>query len=241
MYTVHEVMKKTGVSIRALHHYDEIGLLKPARVTDAGYRLYDEEAILRLSEILFYKEIGFSLSEIKNILNSPDYDRKEALNQQIRLLEIKLERAGQVLNLARKMRDEGEMHMSFDAFDTKKEDAYRQEVKNRWGETEAYKAYEKKEKAGADFRDAGGRLMEMMASFGEIRHLSPSCAEAKEKVKALQKFISDHFYPCTDEILSGLGEMYVSDERFKKNIDTAGGEGTAEFVRSAIRAQIRNE
>ncbi len=92
MLTVNEVSKLTGVSVRSLHHYDAIGLLKPAKVTEAGYRLYSDDELARLQNILLFRELQFPLKQIRTILDSPDFDRREALAQQIRLLELQLAR-----------------------------------------------------------------------------------------------------------------------------------------------------
>ena len=101
MMTVHEVSTRTGVSIRALHHYDKIGLLPATEVTAAGYRLYDDTALERLQYILLFKELEFSLKDIRDILDSADFDQEKALEQQIHLLELKKERLDSLLNLAR--------------------------------------------------------------------------------------------------------------------------------------------
>ena len=119
--------------------------------------------------------------------------------------------------------------MDFKAFDTKKIDQYAAEAKAKWGKTEAYREYEQRGK-----QDAGDALMAVFAKIGEIRHLDPASGEAQAMVKALQDFITGNYYTCTKQILQGLGQMYVADERFKENIDRAGGAGTAAFVARAI-------
>ena len=100
MMTVHEVSELTGVSVRALHHYDQIGLLRPTRVSEAGYRLYGGEALERLQVILLFRELEFPLKEIKRILDSPDFERGRALEQQIALLEMKKEHLENLIDLA---------------------------------------------------------------------------------------------------------------------------------------------
>ena len=109
--------------------------------------------------------------------------------------------------------------------------AYENEARERWGNTQAYAEYAAK---GAGFPAKAREMMEIFAEIGKIRHLSPDEAPVQEKIAALKAFITDHFYTCTDEILFGLGQMYVSDDRFRENIDHAGGSGTAEFVKRAI-------
>ncbi len=236
MRTVNEVSKITGVSVRTLHHYDAIGLLKPTRVTEAGYRMYDDTAINRLQSILLFRELQFPLKEIKAILDNPNFEPMEALTQQIELLELQYKHIGELISFAREIKDKGVTTMSFEVFDKSEIEQYKAEAKVKWGDTQAYKDYEQKTAAQFDlkYHEIASQLMTMFTEIGTLRHLSPSANEVQEKIAALQKFITDNYYLCTDEILNGLGQMYVCDERFKKNIDKAGGDGTAEFVRQAI-------
>ena len=127
MQTVHEVSRLTGISVRALHHYDAIGLLKPSRVTEAGYRLYDGAALRRLQNILFFRELQFPLKEIKAILDNPEFDPKEALDQQIRLLELQRTRIDRLISLAREAQKGGTDQMNFQAFQKTEYDRYAQE------------------------------------------------------------------------------------------------------------------
>ena len=117
MMTVNEVSKLTGVSIRALQYYDKIGLLHPAEYTEAGYRLYDDTALERLQQILLFRELEFSLKEIQSILQSPDFDRDRALDQQICLLTLKKEHIENLITFARGLKQVGGMNMDFSAFD----------------------------------------------------------------------------------------------------------------------------
>ena len=133
MMTVHEVSRQTGVSIRALHHYDRIGLLPPSEVTEAGYRLYDDAALERLQSILLYKELGFPLKEIRGILESPVFDRNQALDQQITLLQMKKEHLENLIDLACGIKMIGVNKLDFAVFDTKKIDEYARQAKEAWG------------------------------------------------------------------------------------------------------------
>ncbi len=248
MWTVNEVSKRTSVSVRTLHHYDAIGLLKPSRVTEAGYRLYDDTALRRLPNILMFRELQFPLKEIKAILDNPKFDPAEALGQQIHLLELQKAHIESLISFARELQwkhrqkgafDMEEKHaMEFDVFDKKDIDRYAEEVKERWGSTQAYA--ECMEKAGRknsrEQEEAAGRLMEIFARIGALRHLAPEEKAVQDEVHALRQCITDNYYTCTPEILRGLGEMHVADERMRRNIDRAGGEGTAEFASKAISA-----
>lgn len=237
MMTVHEVSKISGVSIRALHHYDNIGLLPATEVTNAGYRMYDDTALERLQHILLFKELEFSLKEIRNILDSPDFDRSKALEQQIHLLELRKEHLQNLIDLACGIKAIGVKKMSFDAFDTRKIDEYAKQAKASYGKTDAYKEYEQKAagRSKEEQQTINVKMMEIFAEFGRIKGQSPDSQEAVGLAKKLQDFITEHFYTCTDEILLGLGEMYAGGGDFTTSIDHVGGEGTAEFADKAIQ------
>ncbi|MEY8382748.1 MerR family transcriptional regulator [Christensenellaceae bacterium 44-20] len=236
MRSVKEVSELAGVSVRTLHYYDAIGLLKPSKTTEAGYRLYDDAALCRLRSILLFRELQFPLREIRAMLDHPAFSPKEALEQQIALLEKKKNRIDALISLAKKIQTEGESIMEFDIFRQDDFHQYAEEVKERWGATSACREYEQKRREGKDMQSAASGLMDLFAQLGALRHLPPAGEEAQEKIRALQAFISEHFYTCTKQILSGLGELYAGDARMKRNIDDAGGEGTAEFARQAIAA-----
>ena len=241
MMTVHEVSKISGVSIRALHHYDNIGLLPATKVTEAGYRLYDETVLERLHHILLFKELQFSLKEIKDILDSPDFDRSKALEQQIKLLELRKEHLENLIDLARGIKAVGVKYMSFETFDTKKIDEYAAQAKASWGKTDAYKEYEQKAKGRSKEtqQKLNVEMMDIFAEFGKIKEQTPNSAEAIALAKKLQNHITEHYYNCTDEILMGLGNMYAAGGDFTTNIDKVGGEGTAVFACEAIKAMIQ--
>ena len=111
---------------------------------------------------------------------------------------------------------------------------YIEEAKERWGDTAAWREYEKRSDAS---KETGDGLMKLFARLGEMKNLPPESDEAQAAVADIQQYITAHYYECADEIFGGLGEMYVADERFRKNIDKAGGAGTAEFDRTAIRVR----
>ena len=234
--SVHEVVKLTGITARTLHYYDEIGLLKPTKVTEAGYRMYDDTALSRLQNILLFRELEFPLKEIKVILDSPDFDPSEAIAQQIELLELQYKHIGELIIFAREIQNKGVTTMNFDVFDKSEIKKYEAEVKAKWGNTKAYQEYQQKDitRNEGDYSKIANELMTMFSELGELKHLTPNADEVQKKISALQKFITDNYYVCTNEIFSGLSEMYVCDERFKSNIDKAGGDGTAGFVKQAI-------
>lgn len=236
MKTVKEISRLCGVSVRALHHYDAIGLLPPTRVTDAGYRLYDDTALARLQAILLFRELRFPLKDIKKILDSPNFDPMEALESQIKLLELQRKHLDVLISHARRIQKTGVMEMDFSPFDKTELDRYSAEAKAKWGHTAAYREFEEKTtgQSPADLQATGGALMDIFAEFGAIRHTSPASGEAQALTAKLQNFITGHYYTCTRQILRGLGQMYIAGDSMTENIDKAGGEGTAEFVHRAI-------
>lgn len=236
MMTVHEVSELTGVSIRALHHYDKIGLFHPADVTDAGYRLYDDTALERLQCILLFKELQFPLKEIRAILDSPGFDYGRALEQQITLLQMKKEHLENLINLARGIKQIGVKRLDFRVFDTKKMDEYAKRAKESWGQTLEYRDFEEKSKdrTKEEEKELWVGLMGIFAEFGGMKDSSPSERTVQAQVKKLQDYITEHFYTCSDEILAALGSMYAGGGEMADNINHAGGEGTAEFAARAI-------
>ena len=241
MKTVKEVSRLTGVSVRTLHHYDALDLLKPTQVTEAGYRLYDDAALGRLQTILLFRELQFPLKEIKQMLASQDFDPMAALEYQIRLLELRREHLAQLIEHARNIQKTGVMNMDFKAYDTKKLDAYAAEAKQRWGHTDAWK--ESQEKASGKNKDqlageADG-LMDIFRRLGEYRTGDPAAPEAQSLIRELQQYICDHYYNCTNQILFCLGQMYAAGDEMNENIDRAGGSGTGDFARRAIEIYCR--
>ena len=236
--TVREVSALTGVSVRALHHYDAVGLLKPAAVTEAGYRLYDDSSLERLQHILLFRELEFPLKDIRAILDSPDFQRRRALEQQIALLELKKEHLENLIDLARGLRETGVRGLDFKAFDTKKIDEYARQAKASWGTTPEYREFERKSagRTRDEERRIGAGLMEILSVFGGLRDRDPGDADVQAQVKKLRDYISEHYYACSDRVLSGLGQMYAAGGSMTENIDAAGGPGTAEFAARAIGA-----
>ena len=241
MKTVREVSRITGVSVRTLHHYDAIGLLKPARVTEAGYRLYDDAALGRLQTILLFKELEFPLKEIKRMLDAADFDPMAALSDQIRLLQLRREHLDRLIDHARNIQQTGVMNMDFKAYDTKKLDAYAAEAKRRWGHTDAWRESQEKAKGKsreAQISEADG-LMDIFRRLGAYRSADPAAPEVQALVAELRQYICDHYYNCTKQILFGLGQMYAAGDEMNENIDRAGGEGTGDFARRAIEVYCK--
>ena len=242
MKTVKEVSQLTGVSVRTLHHYDAIGLLKPAQVTEAGYRLYDDRALERLHTILLFRELRFTLKQIIQILDAPGFDPITAVDDQIRLLELQRDHLENLISHARQIKETGVIRMNFKPFDASEMDRYTEQAKAKWGKTDAYREYEQKTagKSKKDLQDSGNDLMEIFARMGLIRSTDPAGAQAQALVAELQEFITAHYYTCTKQILRGLGQMYIAGDSMTENIDKTGGEGTAQFAHEAIEIYCNN-
>ena len=371
MKTVHEVSRLTGVSIRALQYYDRIGLLRPSARTAAGYRLYGDEDIAKLRQILLYRDLEFPLKEIRELLSLPQAEQKARLSGQIRRLAGKKERLEQLISYGQTLVrdgpsgaqappargqgfsayfDEGKVLYSVkavfkytvetgevffeesvllfdaDSFDEaydraeqyveaygltdpyqnvfgetvsvevdyadcfsvypdgddgmevysriiknkdtgngrsvsdiltqtstreeliplrvfwENEEEYRAAAKARWGDTDAYKEYEQKTagQSAEEQKSAADGLMKLFGVFGTHKEKPVSDPEVQAQVKALQAYITAHYYTCTDGILRGLGGLYAAGGELTENIDRAGGPGTAAFVSAAISEFIRS-
>ena len=237
---INEAARLAGVSERTLRYYDRIGLLRPSGMTESGYRLYDDDALRRLQQILFFRELGFPLAQIREIMDSPGYDMNEALRRHRLLLVAERDRLNGLIDLAERTL-KGENDMSFDAFDRsgidRQRDAYAEEARRRWGGTDAYAESEKKtagygkEQWAAIQQEADA----IFAAFAALRGRTPDDPDVQALVARWQAHITAHYYACTKEILAGLGQMYVADERFTQNIDRAGA-GTARLMSDAIAA-----
>ena len=250
-YKVKEVSNLVGVSVRTLHHYDDIGLLKPEFVTEAGYRFYSDKDLERLQQILFFKELDFTLQEIKDIIESPDFDRKQALNAHKRLLIEKKNRLEKLIESVERTMEsiEGGMEMSkkemFDGFDMteieKHKEKYAEETKAKYGDSNAYK--ESVRRTAKYGKEDWARIMargdEIHNKIAANMDKGPNNPAVQEGVAEFRQYITDSYYDCTVEIFSGLGYLYVQDERFTENLDKY-KEGYAKFLSEAIHYYCDN-
>ncbi|MEU9121236.1 MerR family transcriptional regulator [Streptomyces sp. NPDC048506] len=244
-YSVGQVAAVAGVTVRALHHYDEIGLLQPGERSHAGHRRYGDDDLDRLQQILFYRELGFPLDEVAVLLDDPDVDPQEHLRRQHHLLTDRIEKlqrmaaAVQHAMEARKMGINLTPEEKFEVFGDFDPDAYQDEVKERWGDTEAYK--ESQRRAASYTKEDWKRLT---AGFDAIHRTMadlltqgvPADSEAAMDVaEEHRRFITDGYYDCTHEFHTRLGEMYVADERFTATYEAI-EPGLAVYLRDAILA-----
>lgn len=236
MKTVKEVSALTGVSVRALHHYDSIGLLNPTRVTEARYRLYDAGAVERLYMILIYRELGLSLKEIAAILDAQDYDRNRILEHQIKLMQERVQKLQDRISFAKGMLVLGVKYMDFDGFDPQKIDEYSVQAKALYGKTDAYQEFAQKSKkrTNEQEKELGNQVMDFFARLGKMRPCSPDCEAAQNWAKELQAFFTAHYYNCTPQILVSLAQSYAGGGSMTENIDRVGGDGTGAFAKEVI-------
>ena len=255
--TVGEVAELANVTVRTLHHYDAIGLVRPSGRTDAGYRLYDEDDLARLQQVLFYRELGFSLEDIRGLMADPGFDRGEALRDQRKLLEAETHRLTAMLaavdaaidahekgttmtedELFSPFRDwtDEEVAGTFDGFDPREHEA---EAHERWGQTDAYRISAQRTKgySKADWAEIRAESDAIMQAFAEaLRAGEPATsATAMDAAEAARRQIDERFYPCPHGMHVGLGDMYVADPRFTATYEEV-EPGLATYVRDAIRA-----
>ena len=236
MMTVSEVSRLTGVSIRTLQYYDKIGLLHPSRYTEVGYRMYDDTALAVLQQILLFRELEFSLKDIRRIMTQPEFDREKALTQQMELLTLKKQRLENLIDLARRMQQTGGTTMDFTAFDRTKEEEYARQARQAWGATPEYQEFEGKsaKRTPQENNTVNAQLMAVVAAFGALQTRPTDDPAVQAQVKTLQNFITRHYYTCNKQILAQLGQMYAAGSEFTANINAAGGPGAAEFAARAI-------
>ncbi|MGN7356263.1 MerR family transcriptional regulator [Paenibacillus sp. SAF-054] len=235
---VKEVAELAGISVRTLHHYDEIGLLHPSATTEAGYRIYTDKDLALLQQILFFRELDFPLKQIREIMGRPDFDRREAMELHHKLLlekRVRLERMIDTLEKTMK-HDKGEIEMTnqdkFAGFDFSS-NPYEQEARERWGDKSVDESNERWKKMSPQGQEQLGEEMNAIyRKLAGLRHESPNGEEAQKAIGEWYAFLNrmGHYSP---EAFKGLGQMYVDDVRFTRNIDQF-GEGLAAFMRDAM-------
>ncbi|MDB5052156.1 MAG: MerR family transcriptional regulator [Bacilli bacterium] len=250
-YKVKKVAEIGGVSVRTLHHYDQIGLLIPESITPAGYRLYTDHDLEKLQQILFLKEIGFNLSEIKTMLDNPDFNRVQAMTAHKALLIAKKLRLENIIKTVEKTIEsiQGGMEMEksamFDAFDMsaieEHKEKYAEEVKQKYGK-EAVEESERKTSAYTkkDWARIMANWEQIYKNIVAAMDNGPSDPQVQKAVGELRQHITDHFYNCTVDIFRGLGNLYVDDDRFTANIDKH-KEGLAIFLSEAMHVYCDNQ
>jgi DNA-binding transcriptional MerR regulator len=243
-YLVKQVAELSGVSVRALHHYDSIGLLTPRARSAAGYRLYDEDDLLRLQQILIGRELGLALEVIRRSLDDPAFDRRAALLTQRAALAARAERAADMVRaidaaltvIEEKDMSEASFEKIFDGFDPGR---YEDEAKQRWGSTEAYKisAQRTKSYSEADWREfkdeQAAICADALAAMKDgVRPDEPRAMDVAERHRLS---IDRWFYPCSPQMHCGLADLWEADQRYADSIDQHGA-GLTQYLAAAVRA-----
>ena len=244
-HTVGEVAKTSHVSVRTLHHYDAIALLRPSGRSRAGYRLYTDLDLERLQQVLFYRELGFPLEDIARLLRDPKHDRRRALVGQRKLLAEKVDRMKAMLALVDKTLDamekgiamnKEEMFEVFGEFDPKE---HEDEAKRRWGKTDAYteSARRTKRYTKDDWKKIKAEADEILDAYGALKEkgAEASSVEAMDVAERARLHIDRWYYPCPRAMHAALGRMYVDDARFAAHYEKRAA-GLAQFVHDAIAA-----
>lgn len=239
-HTVKVVAELTGISVRMLHHYDKIGLLKPAQVTASGYRLYTEQDLERLQQVLFFRELGFGLQEIKAIMDSPGFDRKQAMLEHRRLLLERQERLGRLIHSVNRTimaiergipLNEREMFEGFDPT------TYQEEARKRWGHTKAFQ--ESLERTSKYSQEDWATLMADSAHTNQelavLVGRSPADPAVQVLIEKQYRQLNSQFFTCTPQMFRVIGDGYVTDERFQAYYDQL-KPGMAQFLREAVHA-----
>ncbi|MGY1837054.1 MerR family transcriptional regulator [Blastococcus sp. SYSU DS0510] len=247
---VGEVAAMAGVTVRTLHHYDQIGLLRPSGRTSAGYRQYAPADLDRLHQVLVYRELGFPLEEVAALLDDPSADPAEHLRRQHRLLRDRLERTQAMVAAVEKEMEARAMGIGltpeerFEVFGEHDPEQYEAEVEERWGETEAY-AQTKRRTAAYSKEDwlqilAEGEDLEARFAAALQTGVPADSDRAMDLAEEHRQQISRNYYDCPPEMHAGLGRMYVEDERFTAHYDQR-APGLAQYVSTAVQANAARQ
>jgi DNA-binding transcriptional MerR regulator len=230
-----ELADIAGISVRTLHYYDTIGLLSPEIDRENGYRNYSDQDVSTLQQILFFRQLNFKLTQIKDILNSPKYHQTEALLEQKDIILKEQTRLNNILKLIDKtiQAERGEITMTneekFSGVDFS-HNPYEQEAREKWGDEKVEQANQNLKKMGT--KEAEREFDDIYTQLADLRHLDPESDAAQQEIGKWYDFLNK-VGEYTPEMFKNLGEMYTADERFTKNIDKY-GDGLAEFMKEAM-------
>jgi DNA-binding transcriptional MerR regulator len=245
-FQVSELAELSGVSVRTLHYYDEIGLLSPTRRTSSGYRLYAQTEVLRLQQILIRRELGFSLAAIGRALDDPDFDQRRALTEQRQALALRADQTARMiasidaaLATIEAGSNDTEKDMFKEIFDGFDPSEHADEARERWGNTDAYRVSMQRTGSYTEadwlrYREESDTISKELCRLMQAGEPA-SGAEAMAAAERHRLLIDRWFYPCSHAMHAGLADMYEADPRFAANIDKA-GEGLTPYLSAAIRA-----
>jgi DNA-binding transcriptional MerR regulator len=240
VYTVSQLAEMAGVSVRTLHHYDHIDLLKPSSRTAAGYRLYGERDLLRLQQILFFKELDFPLSEIRNVLDDPDFDQIEALENHRRLLQGRAERLTHLLRTIDKTIQrltEDDMTMTdeelYEGFTKEQIERYKREAREMYDpELVAESERRVRSMSKAQWNAVKEEGDQVTRAIAEVADRAPDASEVQTLIARHHAWI-EQFYTASAELYRGLGQLYVEHEEFRAFYDKY-RPGLADFMQAAM-------
>jgi len=239
-YTVSQVAKMAGVSVRALHHYDQIGLLKPSARTGAGYRLYGEPELLRLQQILFFKELDMPLGEVRQILDDPGFDQMAALEHHRQLLHRRMERLKRLLKTIDRTIDkltEDDMTLTdeelYEGFTTEQIERYKREAREMYGPAQVEESEQRvKKMSRAEWKAVGAEGEAVTTALAALADREPGDAEVQALIARHHAWI-ENFYPCSAEIYRGLAQGYVEHPEFRAFYEKY-RPGLADFMSAAM-------
>ena len=244
-YSVSQIARLAGVSVRTLHHYDQIGLLSPAERSGAGYRRYGDDDLRRLQQVMFYRELGFALSDITDLISDPDAEPAEHLRRQRALLLARLERTRRLVTAVERAMEADKLGIALtpeerlEVFGAHDPADFADEVTQRWGDTDAYRQSRRRTTAYGkqDWLAIKAEAEQISAAFAAAQAAgeAPGSAVAMDAAERHRQHIARWFYDCPPEMHRGLGEMYVTDERFAANYESV-APGLAAYIRDAFAA-----
>ncbi|MGE3279307.1 MAG: MerR family transcriptional regulator [Candidatus Altimarinota bacterium] len=239
-YTVKQLAELSGVTVRTLHHYDEIGLLKPSSRTEAGYRLYEEKDLMRLQQILIYREMDFSLEDIKSLLDDPDYDVKEALHDQKRFLLQQHERYQQLLQTIdktlRRLEEDDQLVTDEDlygGFTPEQAERYDREAKEKYGDMYEISQKRVRQMTKGEWKAIGAEGVDITKSMVQYVGTDPARPEVQALIKRHHAWI-EHFYPCSSQMYIGLSNLYIENPEFTAHYERF-APGLAHFISAAMK------
>ncbi|HEY9076368.1 MAG TPA: MerR family transcriptional regulator [Anaerolineaceae bacterium] len=244
VYTVKQLARLAGVTPRALHYYDQIGLLRPASYGENGYRYYGEDALLHLQQILFYRELDFSLEQIKTILNQPEFDLVPALEGHKRALRARIDRMNRLIQTIDRTIQylKGKTTMSvkdfYSGFDEAQQKEYEQEVRARWGDEVIAKTKDWNANSREQKNAILAELNEISSGVADNMEKGYASPEVQYWISRWHNAINTHFYECSLEVFEALGHSYVEDPRFTATYEKI-KPGLAAFMEQAMTHYCR--
>jgi DNA-binding transcriptional MerR regulator len=239
-YTVSQLARMAGVSVRTLHHYDQIGLLAPSARTEAGYRLYGEPELLRLQQILFFKELDMPLDEVRQILDDPGFDQVTALEHHRQMLHRRMERLARLLKTVDRTIDkltEEDMTLTdeelYEGFTMEQIERYKREAREMYDPALVEQSERRvKKMSRAQWQAVGAEGEEVTTALAALADREPGDPEVQALI-ALHHAWIETFYPCSAEIYRGLGQLYVEHPEFRAFYEKH-RPGLADFVSAAM-------